>query len=374
MPKLPRPPRALPPPEPPGPPATAEVVVAGAGLAGAAVALALSATRDVLVLDDGVPGASGAAAGIVNPFMGRAARPAWRHRDALDALDALLDAADAERLIRRTGVLRPARDDRQRGVFEDRAAQHDGLDWLAPGAAADRFPDVVAPEGAMWVREGASVDLPGLARAALAIAERQGARLLSQRLTGWRRDGADLVAETDGPSVRCRHLVLALGDGAHRLTALDALPLHRVKGQTLWLARPSSLAPDHPAVAGHGYVVPTADHVLVGATYEHDVTSTAPDPRRDAGLRQRAAALVPALAEADVLDRRAGVRITVPARVSPRRLPLAGPLPGHGGVWILTGLGSKGLLMAPLLARALADALDGGALPPETDPRRVRGA
>ena len=59
--------------------------------------------------------------------------------------------------------------------------------------------------------------------------------------------------------------------------------------------------------------------------------------------------MVPALAGAPLLDARAGVRVTVPGD----RMPLLGPLPGRKRIWILTGLGSKGLMMAPLLARTL---------------------
>ena len=141
--------------------------------------------------------------------------------------------------------------------------------------------------------------------------------------------------------------------------ALAGLPLHRVKGQTLRLSRPAGLPPDHPAVAGHGYAVPGPDAVIVGATFEHSFQDTAPDPALDAELAERAAALVPALAGAAVLERRAGVRLTVPTAVSPQRLPLAGPLPGHPGVWLVSGLGAKGLLTAPLIAGWLPGALDG---------------
>ena len=354
---------------------SADVVVAGAGLAGACAALVLSRTRRVVVLEPERPGAgaSGAAAGLVNPFMGHKARPAWRYDQALDALAELADEAGADetgggtggRLFRQTGVLRPARSSAQADVFRDRAAQHAGLDWLGADAGAERWPAVAAPQGTLVVRRGGSVDLAAFARAALATAAGRGAEVRRARLTGWRRLDGFLVAITDQGPIPARHLVLALGDGARLLAPdadapLAALPLHRVKGQTLRLARPAGLPPDHPAVAGHGYVVPGPASVIVGATFEHSFQSTEPDPALDAGLGvERAAALVPALAGAAVLERRAGVRLTVPADVSPRRLPLAGALPGHPGVWVVSGLGAKGLLTAPLVAGWLPGALDG---------------
>jgi glycine oxidase len=64
--------------------------------------------------------------------------------------------------------------------------------------------------------------------------------------------------------------------------------------------------------------------------------------------------MLPALNEAAVIGESAGVRVNVPGT----RLPMLGPLPGRTRVWIFTGLGSKGLLMAPLLGRELSGYLD----------------
>ena len=356
---------------------TYDVVIAGAGLAGASAALALSREHSVAVLDAEGPaaGASGASAGIVNPFMGRKAKPVWRRTEALDALDALLDDAQASAFLHRSGVLRPAAEARQAEAFTARAVEYPtALAWLSPPACAERWPDVAAPHGALFVCRGGHVEIPALVRAVLRAAETRGAvRNDGWRLQSWRVGGEGLIAITDHGDLGCRHLLLALGDGARAIPALDALPLHRVKGQTLRLARPTALPADLPAIAGRGYVVPSSASVIVGATFEHGFTSTAPDPARDAELQARAAHLVPTLADAEVLDRQAGVRITVPATVSPGRLPLVGPLPGHPGVWVFTGLGAKGLLTAPLLAPELADALTTGRLPPEVDTRSVLG-
>ncbi|WP_412063038.1 NAD(P)/FAD-dependent oxidoreductase [Rubrivirga sp. IMCC45206] len=344
---------------------TADAVVVGAGLAGACAALVLSRDREVVVVEAERPaaGASGAAAGLANPFMGRKARPAWRHSQALDALAALTDEAGAP--LRRTGIVRPARSPAQAEAFRQQARAFAGLDWLAPTASAERFPLVAAPYGTLWVADGASVDVSAFVRAALATATARGARVVTGRVEGLRKQ----TAITGHEPISGRHVVVAVGDGYASLHSLAHLPFHRVKGQTVTLARPAGLPPDHPAVAGAGYVVPGLEGVIAGATFEHTFASTAPDPARDAELGARAAALVPSLAGAAVLGRSAGVRLTVPAVVSPRRLPLAGPLPGVDDVWVVGGLGAKGLMTAPLIASLLPGALAGRRpLPPELWP------
>ena len=344
-----------------------DLVIAGAGLAGACAALALSRRHRVVVLDAGRAGegASGAAAGLANPFMGRKAKPAWHHAEALDALHATLDAADARDLFLPSGVLRPARDRRQIDAFRT-SAEANGLAWVDAEAAVERWPYVRAPHGALWIPQGGSVDLTAFVRACLRAAERSGAVVHEHRaLTSWRRDGHQLVAITADGGIRTPRLLLALGDGARALPALAGLPLGRVKGQTVELARPAALPPDAPAVSGGAYVVPRPDRVLAGATFEHTFAHLRPDLDASSTLAERARQLVPSL-ESDVLHARAGVRLTVPASASPRRLPLLGPLPGEPGVWVFTGLGAKGLLTAPRLARLLPDALENpAALPPE---------
>jgi glycine oxidase len=351
-----------------------DVVIAGAGLAGACAAFHLSNTHRVLVLEREAPGAgaTGAAAGLVNPFLGRKAKPAWRHREALDALTDLLDSlprsgveADASALFHRTGVLRPAADLRQAEVFATSAAAHPETTWLSAEATHERWPEVVAPHGALWIGEGGHLDLGALARHLVLAAEARGAEVrLGDRLVGWEENDAGLDAITEsGARLPARRLLLALGDGFGAFPALDGLPLHRVKGQTVRLARPPGLGA-LPAVSGGVYVVPQPDALVVGATFEHAFSSLDSDPALSAALRAKAARLLPTLAAGSIVEARAGVRVTVPGT----RLPLLGPLPGAPAVWVFTGLGAKGLLTAPLLARDLATFF----ADPRTIPREVR--
>lgn len=349
-----------------------DIVIAGAGLAGACAAFHLSQTRSVLVLERGAPGsgASGAAAGLVNPFMGRKAKPAWRHAEALDALSTLCEDASASSLFQRSGVLRPTTDGKQADAFGATAVAHpDHAWWCPPEEARKRWPQVVASHGALWIPGGGHVAIPALVRALLRAAEARGATVMTGRgLTGWEAKGDAIIAITgDGARVTTARLLLALGDGFRRFPALASLPLHRVKGQTIRVARPPSL-PDLPALSGRAYVVPDGGSLVVGATFEHDFDTLAPTPMESVRLRAKAARLLPAAGSAPILGARAGVRVTVP-RV---RLPLLGPLPGEPEVWVFTGLGAKGLLTAPLLSRDLPTTLDRpDAIPSEVSTLRL---
>lgn len=323
------------------------------------------------VWDDNQPGASDAAAGLVNPFTGRRAKPAWRWKDALIALHGMLEAVGRPDLFRDHGVLRPAVSPKQADAFASRAASvPDSLAWLSAQDAHERFPAVASPHGALWIPAGGSVVIPALVAALLDDAVRHGAHVERRHLTEWSISGSGIaLTAADSTTRRASCTVLSLGAGVWAFEALRALPLNGVKGQTVTLETPSSLRDQLPGVAGKRYLAPVTSETLVaGATFEHEFENARPSRAVSLRLRERVARLVPALGSAPIRSEQAGIRVTVPSAHSPRRLPRVGPVPTKPRLWLFTGLGAKGLLTAPLLAPTLTDWIHN----PETLPRALR--
>lgn len=378
-----------------------DFIIAGAGLAGACAALRLSAHGSVLVVEKRFPaaGGSGAGAGLVNPILGMRARPVWRIDEALQALDDTVAAAGAGDLYHRSPTLRPAYGSDQIDRFRRTAhARPKHATWISAHVCPERFPDVVAPEGGLLIHTGGTIDLSGLVRRLLAAATDRGAIVRSGvEMVGWNVNGA-LLSDRDHvrrrgraaashpdeqmafppneqaashPDKRAsshpdRHehvdaarIILAIGPGYRRFPELTRLRLHQVKGQTIRLARPAGLAEDLPHLAGRGYVAHDGDSVLAGSTYQHTFDHVRPTRRHSEIIRRKVAEMLPALAEAELLEERVGVRVTVPGI----RLPMVGPIPGGDNVWIFTAFGAKGLLTAPLAAMELPDQL--------SDPARI---
>jgi tRNA 5-methylaminomethyl-2-thiouridine biosynthesis bifunctional protein len=113
------------------------------------------------------------------------------------------------------------------------------------------------------------------------------------------------------------------------------------------------LAPAATAWGGYAVPLPGSGGVLFGAT--HDRGDEAADLRPADHARNLAtlAAALPNLAarlDGVSLEGRASVRA-----VTPDRLPSAGPVPGSpAGLYVLSGLGSRGFAHAPLLAEHVA--------------------
>ncbi len=346
------------------------IIIAGGGLAGSCAALYLSQTHHVTVVAGSIVGsASAVGAGLVNPMLGRQAKRVWRADDAIGAFNETVRAVGAEPSVARLPILRPARDAKQQRKFVAAAgATHLG-EWLEAAQSAESYPGITAPLGALRVA-GAAVDIPEFCERVLSAAEANGARVLRERrITSWsstERGGVSVGLDSGEPAkLEGSLLLLCTGAASPSLLPDANLSLHLIKGQTVQTDRPSA-TDGWPHLAGAGYVAMYADHLILGSSYEHSFTSAEPTAEATATILEKAGRLAPSLRGLGVREVRAGGRVTVPRSY----LPMIGPVPGQHRVWIFTGLGSKGLLMAPLLASELpAYVSDDRTIPVEVRPR-----
>ncbi len=358
-----------------------DTVIAGCGLAGACAAFELSASQRVLIIDRTGPGAgaSGTTIGLVSPLMARRARPVWRMAEAVAALNRMIRESNSESLFRREGVLKPARSSEQADEFRDAASR-----WPAHGVWHDvdtvrvRWPEITPAFGLLEVTSGGSISMPALCANLLKAAVARGAKFMAEaRITDWTEGaenvrvsieaGSSIRFEPDAaPSARRTHsrvepdpsleinakrLLLAIGSGYLDFPELSALHLHPIKGQWIRLEAAALNREAFRPVSSRRYIASLHDHFIVGSTYEHNFEHLRPTEQASSLLHAEATELINRLATARIVGASAAVRVTVPGI----RLPMVGPLPGRDRVWIFTGLGSKGLLMAPLLAGELPE-------------------
>lgn len=156
------------------------------------------------------------------------------------------------------------------------------------------------------------------------------------------------VHTTSGQPHTATHLVLCCGAALGRwLPELDA----RVNGGQIGIWAPT--APLTCAVNGGAHLAPNASGMWVGgSTYLRADSWEQLDALPDDAtiLTERLAVLVPSLAGHAPLRTWRGCRIGV----GPDRISFCGPVPDQPNLWALGGLGSRGLLLAPHLARTLA--------------------
>ncbi|MEO1473673.1 MAG: FAD-dependent oxidoreductase [Pseudomonadota bacterium] len=165
------------------------------------------------------------------------------------------------------------------------------------------------------------------------------------------REDADVILVTAG--WRTPDVLVApgrkLSDFVPECRAISA-----VGGQMVSLG-PVSGAPACTLRSGDLYIVPKRDRIIVGATVEPGRTSDATDAASIARLLQRAVDLVPALADAPVIETWAGVRPGTPDHA-----PLIGPS-SVAGIHLAAGHYRNGILLAPITAEIVARQIYGEA-------------
>ena len=348
-------------------------VVVGAGLAGTLAAERLAARDWDVALVDARETRSLAAVGLV--------RPIANLRDAINAQisrSAFLYALQHYRALQHDGyhlqwehpgVLQLASDPDEAARFEAIARSHgypaDFLEYVDTARAAAIAGREVRGPG-WWFPGGALVSPESLAIASLARAGARVRRISGRAVDRLEREGAAWRAlDADGRVIaEAPTLVVANAFDAKRLLPEARLLLSAVRGQVTYL-------PTDPGrvlgviVSGTGYVAPLPDggH-CVGASYQHDDGDASVRTADHRENLERAETMLPGFTAG--LDPRellgwTGFRTTVPDR-----LPIFGAT-ALDGLHVATGLGSRGLLWAPLGAELLASQLSGEPLPLSRD-------
>lgn len=323
---------------PPADPAPPRIAVVGAGIAGVSLFRAFAAQgTQALVIGSGAPAASSGPAALVTPRLDAGlAAPAALFTRAFARARSLYEPSPLAR-----GALQLAvgpKDARRFAAIAGSDLFEPGELALASAAQASRrlgepSPPALIMGTALVVDPAPLLEVPQI-RGEVARLERAGAT--------WR------LLDPDGHVIAEAEIVVVAAGmaSAGLVTSLARKPVLRpVRGQASFA--PGASVPG--AVLFGGYAVPAPGGVAFGATHDRDDGSL--EPREEDHRRNLAAlaAVLPDLA-ASFQDRplqaRTGVRAT-----TRDYLPLAGEI---DGLLVLTGLGSRGFCLAPLLADHVA--------------------
>ncbi|NUS36704.1 MAG: glycine oxidase ThiO [Pseudarthrobacter sp.] len=386
------------------PPIQADVAVIGGGVVGHGIAWEAQRSGRSVVLVDDAPGsgASWAAAGMLAPV-------SELHYQEEDLLELMLEssslwpgfaagvaaASGSDSGYLTTPTLAVGADAADRAALMDLRAvqQANGLavepltvrearrrePLLSPGIAcaldtpADHQVDPRRLVASLRLAlAGAAARTPGLA-----VDGAVEGYSIPDRAAGLLREGGAVagVLLAGGGRIRATETVVANGLRAGELGGLPEglrLPLRPVHGDILRLAVPQHLRPLVTAtVRGmvHGipvYIVPRQDGtVVIGATQREDALSDAVSAGGVYQLLRDAQALVPAVAELELLECTARARPGTPDN-GPLlgRVPLPAGAGGHiPGLIIATGFFRHGVLLTPAAAAICRDLLDGKADP-----------
>ena len=364
-------------------PETADVVVIGAGAIGSAIAYYLSQEgADVLLLEQEAvgSGASAHATGFLSLLGTEFASGApflmglESYRMFADLVPRLEVETGKDLLCQRRPLLRLAlAEDEEQLIKEMMVWQREFVDvrWIGEGEVRRLEPRLSSSVlGAAYEDESMQLDSHRLTLALAQAAESRGAKVKLLRVTGLKtRPGRVTGVRTTEGDTSCGTVVLATGawsaDCGNWLNF--PVPVRPMAGERLLLEYDGAPLPVLISSPRRGHVISRLDGLTsVGSTgsrdydqkelYLGDQVHQSPTEGARKELIQRAIDVLPALEGAQVVQQLAGSR-----PMSADNMPLIGPVPQWDGVMLATGHGPKGIHLAPITGKVIADYVTRGA-------------
>lgn len=320
---------------------TKKAAILGAGLSGLAIAWHLLRLPEfeVTLFDPGEIGdnASGLAAGLLHPYPGAHAKLIKGAKEGYQATLELI-AEVCESAMQSTGILRIAVTDEQKSDFKICSETYEDVDWLDGEICQEIQPGLVPAPGIL-ILSGKLIDTTAYLLGLWKACESKGVQ--------WDKRKVNSLKELASYDL----IIIASGAEITAIPELSHLPIRPVKGQLLEIEWPESLPPLKIPINSKAYILPTStpSRCIVGATFERKFSSIKPDLATALEyLRPKMSALFPELEHAKIIDCRAGIRAS-----TSDHFPLMQQV--NSNTWVLTGMGSKGLLFHALYAKILVE-------------------
>lgn len=344
-----------------------EVIVVGGGAIGAACARELArAGRSVLVIDRGrgTGEAWTAAGGMLAPQIEAHTEDplfdlglAGRNRYT-ELAPALQETTGIDIGLWQEGIAQVAQTEDSVESLKSKVAwqrqQGHLCDWLAADEVATRWPWMGPTHGALWAPEEGALNPVPLVEALLADAQAAGARMVHDTATRLERRGDRIIGVVGKEIYHSDAVVIAAGAWSGKLDGLPRpISVEPVRGQMAAVPWPEMIEP-FIMYGADGYIIAREGEALLGSTmenagFEAEVTSAGL-----ASIFSAATSLCPGLAKQEVRRTWAGLR-----PVTPDGLPIVGREPSVEGLWLATGHGRNGILLAAITGLLIAEMISG---------------
>ncbi|MGE5196868.1 MAG: NAD(P)/FAD-dependent oxidoreductase [Anaerolineae bacterium] len=283
-------------------------------------------------------GASGIATGLMHPYPGEAGRYSFKADEALGAACRLLTISEeilTQPVAKRNGILRLAVNEKQRHSFLEHMAKRSDVELVSYHESPIENP-------LFLIRSGLTVNAPLYLEGLWRACEAKGARFFQKKI--------DSVAELESFD----QVIFTVGAGIRQLEDFSHLKLRFLKGQVLSCIWPHLKPPLKQSMIARGYIAEgfMPHTYLLGATYERDFISEEPCLEKAQNeLMSKMAFFFPFISDFKILDCKAGVRVAS----AYGHLPMIGRI--NPSVWVITAMGSRGLLYHALMAHYLSSAI-----------------
>ncbi|SFR39547.1 Glycine/D-amino acid oxidase [Robiginitalea myxolifaciens] len=348
-----------------------DYLIVGCGLSGMALAEKLRQRgRSFKVVDQGGSGASQVAAGLYNPVVLKRLNPIWEAHRQMATSPGFYQELEKRlgiHAVHRVPILRLLHNPAEQNAWFEGAASTKLQAFLDPQLETVQNGSIKAPMGFGKVLGTGWVDTSLLLNAFAEWLLGQG-HLLRER---FEHDALQPEDNSGGASwsyreLKVRNIIFCEGFGLKANPYFNYLPLQGTKGEYLTIHAPE-LQEQH-IIKSSVFLIPLGNHrYRVGATYSWNDFEATPTAAARKELQEKLERFL--TCGYTIEGQTAGIRPTVPDR-----RPLVGKHPEKPGLYVMNGMGSRGVLIAPFAADELLQHIENGAtLPPEMDILRFPG-
>jgi glycine oxidase len=323
-----------------------DYLVIGSGLAGISFCRILQKNKkSFLLYDDGSQQSSTVASGLYNPVTLKRFTPVWKAKEQLAFSISFYEELERDFSIRihhKIPIYRKFASVEEQNLWFEASDKEALKPYLATTLIKNKNPCINAPFSFGEVLYTGKIDVAPLQyefkkrlqKDNLLIAEKFEHRLMQISSTG-------IIYKNNC----AKNIVFCEGFGLLKNPLFNYLPLEAAKGELLTITAP--LLKLNEVIKSSLFIIPLGeDQYKIGATYVwDDETNTITAPAREE-LTMKLKTLISC--DFTVIHQEAGIRPTVVDRK-----PLVGTHPTFPNIYILNGLGTRGVLMAPFAAQQL---------------------
>jgi glycine/D-amino acid oxidase-like deaminating enzyme len=328
-----------------------DYLVIGLGLAGISFCEKLSKEeKSFIVIDDNSQRASIVAGGLYNPVILKRFSLAWRADKQLEEAIPFYQGLEEKlevKLDYKVPVLRIFASIEEQNLWFEAADRLELQEFLSTDLVTNQNPNLRAPYGFGKVLSTGRVHTSRLVESYAAhLKKRQSFR---QETFSFK----DLEIHKDFfryKDIKAKNLVYTLGFGLKENPFFNYLPLNGTKGELLTIKAPE--LEEASVIKSSVFIIPIGnDQYRIGATYKWKDKVNMPTPEAKQELLEKLDTFVDCPYEVE--RHVAGIRPTVADR-----RPLVGRHPEYKNMYVLNGLGSRGVLIAPYAAHRLFDFIE----------------
>ena len=332
-----------------------DCIIVGQGLAGSMLAWFMLRSGEVpLVIDNGDPNsASRVAAGLVNPITGRRMVKTWMADTIIPfALDTYRELEEKfnSRFYHAMNIRKVFKNVMQQNEWLARSADPAYIAYVADSNTTGISEDLIEqPYGGIEVKHSGYLDTRAFLGTFREYLRQQG--LLAEITFDHQTMGLDEKG-VNFHEYQAERIIYCEGVSVRHNPYFKSLPFSFVKGQVLTIK--AGQLNTEKIINKDFWLIPLGNaYFRAGSTYERETEN--PNPTEQ-GCKQLCELLDQNLkVPYEVVDRQAGIR---PASMDVR--PFIGFHPEFPKIGIFNGLGSKGVSLAPYLAKRLVDYLEKG--------------